>query len=174
VDYTIGGKTYGVYTHDWRVEPPSAWLALLAEREVAPEAQFAPPASKSEPLVVLSEPDFAGAVRAALRDYSNPDLLKTSPLVQSRVVTTHASPGAGRMERATALQTLIRQAAESLQHTPREAKLYRALYHTYLQPAATQEQAAEVLDLPFSTFRRHLKAGIDRVIEILWQQELGR
>lgn len=174
VDYTIGGKTYGVYTHDWRVEPPFAWLALLAEREVASEPQAVPPTSKSESLVVLSEPDFAGAVRAALHDYTHPDLLKTSPLVQSRMVKAQCTPGAGRTERAAALQNLIRQAAESLQSTPREAKLYRALYHTYLQPAATQEQAAEALDLPFSTFRRHLKSGIDRVTEILWQQEIGR
>jgi hypothetical protein len=174
VDYTLGGKTYGVYTHDWRVEPPSAWLAMLAEREVASESQSVPPASKSEPLVVLSQPDFAGALRAALHDYTHPDLLKTNPLVQSRMVTAHAGPEAGRMERVTALQTLIRHAAESLQSTPREAKFYRAIYHTYLQPVATQEKAAEVLDLPFSTFRRHLRSGIDRLTEILWQQELGR
>jgi hypothetical protein len=174
VDYVIGGRTYGVYTHDWRIEPPSAWLALLAEREMASGPQSVSQVSKSEPLVVLSQPDFAGALRAALHDYTHLDLLKSSPLVQSRMVTAHARPGADRMERANALQTLIRQAAESLQSTPREAKLYRALYHTYLQPAATQEQAAEVLDLPFSTFRRHLRAGIDRVIEILWQQEIGR
>ncbi|NJL21123.1 MAG: hypothetical protein HC895_10360 [Leptolyngbyaceae cyanobacterium SM1_3_5] len=43
-----------------------------------------------------------------------------------------------------------------------------------MQPAATQEKAAELLDLPFSTFRRHLKAGITRVTEILWFQETGR
>jgi len=27
-------------------------------------------------------------------------------------------------------------------------------------------------NLPFSTFRRHLKSGVERVIEILWQREL--
>jgi hypothetical protein len=67
---------------------------------------------------------------------------------------------------------LIKQATESLQATPREAKFYRALYHTYFQPAPTQEQAAELLDLPFSTYRRHLKSGIDRVVEVLWQKEI--
>ncbi|HEX7588747.1 MAG TPA: ATP-binding protein, partial [Anaerolineae bacterium] len=44
VDYTVGGKTYGVYGHDWRVEPPLAWLQLLAEREVAGGQPTAPPA----------------------------------------------------------------------------------------------------------------------------------
>jgi hypothetical protein len=60
-----------------------------------------------------------------------------------------------------------------LQVSPRGAKLYRALYHTYLQPAPTQEQAAELLDVPFSTYRRHLKMGVERVAELLWQQEIA-
>jgi hypothetical protein len=76
-------------------------------------------------------------------------------------------------ERITALQSLVREAAESLESSPRDAKCYRALYHTYLHPAATQEQAAEFLDLPFSTFRRHLKKGLTRVAEILWHREIS-
>lgn len=75
--------------------------------------------------------------------------------------------------RLTALQTLVRQAAESLQSSPRDEKLYRAVYSTYLNPAATQEQAAELLDLPFSTYRRHLKAGATRIAGILWQREIN-
>jgi hypothetical protein len=30
------------------------------------------------------------------------------------------------------------------------------------------------MDVPFSTFRRHLKSGVSRVCELLWQQEIGR
>ena len=81
--------------------------------------------------------------------------------------------GASESERITLLRTLIRAAADSLQDSPREAKFYRPLYYTYLQPAPTQEQAAELLDLPFSSFRRHLKSGVTRVTEILWAQEIG-
>jgi len=47
------------------------------------------------------------------------------------------------------------------------------LYHTCLHPAPTQEQAAELLDLPFSTYRRHLKTAIERVNDVLWQREIG-
>jgi len=57
---------------------------------------------------------------------------------------------------------------EALQHSPRQVKLYRALYHTYFQPVPRQERAAEVLDLPFSTFRRHLKAGVTQLTDMLW------
>jgi hypothetical protein len=57
--------------------------------------------------------------------------------------------------------------------TPRDEKLYRALHRTYLQPAATQELAAESLGLPFSTYRYHLTIAITRLTEWLWQRELS-
>ena len=71
------------------------------------------------------------------------------------------------------MQALIKEAAEALAASPRDVKLYRALHHTYFQPAPTQERAAELLDLPFSTYRRHLMAGITQVTEALWQREVG-
>ena len=43
---------------------------------------------------------------------------------------------------------------------------------TYLEPAATQELAAERLGLPFSSYRRHLTTGIARVTAALWNREL--
>jgi hypothetical protein len=170
-DFEVGGRRYGVYGHDWRVTPPAAWLALLAEREVgmAPTATPAP----AEPIIVLSESAFAAAVRDALRDFPRPDALRASPLLRSRLVVERAGPSGGGAERVAALQSLLKEAAETLQASPRDAKLYRALLHTYLQPAPTQEQAAEMLDLPFSTFRRHLKAGMERVVALLWQREIG-
>ena len=68
---------------------------------------------------------------------------------------------------------MVQQVTESLQSSPREQKLYLAVYRTYLNPAPTQEQAAELLNLPFSTYRRHLKTGMTRVAEILWHREIG-
>jgi hypothetical protein len=57
-------------------------------------------------------------------------------------------------------------------HRPR-GESYRALHRTYLDPAPSQERAAALLGLPFSTYRRHLKGGIMQVVEILWQREIG-
>jgi hypothetical protein len=170
-DYKVGDKTYGVYGHDWRAEPPLAWLQMLAEREVAtgPVAPPAPP----PPLVVLSETEFANAVLDALRDFMHPNELRDNVLLHSRLVTDRAGTQAAPDKRIATLQLLLQEATDALQRSPREAKLYRALFHTYFQPAPTQEQAAELLDLPFSTFRRHLKAGITRVTDILWQKEIG-
>ena len=172
-DFTCDGRHFGVYGHDWRVMPPVAWLALLAERELAfnPPIEALPPTA--ETLVILSQSEFEAAIRGALRDYHRPAMLAGSPLLRSRLVIEQAGAQSGTAQRAAALQAILKSAAESLQATPRETRLYRVLYHTYFQPALTQEQAAEILDLPFSTYRRQLKAGIQRVADILWQKEIG-
>ena len=108
-----------------------------------------------------------------MHDYARPDALQRNPLLRSGLVVKRVGVNARDLERITILQSLLQEAAETMQASPREIKHYRALYHTYLQPAPTQEQAAKMLDIPFSTFRRHLKAGVGRVSELLWQQEIG-
>ncbi|HWQ11189.1 MAG TPA: hypothetical protein VNL77_00230, partial [Roseiflexaceae bacterium] len=67
----------------------------------------------------------------------------------------------------------LREAAAALRANPRDAKLYRALHRTYFEPALSQEAAAELLSLPFSTYRRHLASGVRRLTDWLWQRELG-
>ena len=76
------------------------------------------------------------------------------------------------MTAAAPLDELLEQAVGALRADPRDAKLARALERTYLRPAPTQEAAAEVLGLPFSTYRRHLTRGVDRVVDWLWHREL--
>lgn len=173
IDYTVDGKSYGVYGHDWRIEPPLAWLQLLAEREVAGGAPVPLP-QPAQQLVALSQEEFTTAVRDALRDLPMVETLRKNPLLQTRIIAQRVNANASSIERAAALQSLLKQTIEAWQATPRDTKLYRALNITYLQPASTQEQAAEKLDLPFSTYRRHLKKGIERIVETLWQQEIGR
>jgi len=53
----------------------------------------------------------------------------------------------------------------------RDEKLYRVLDLTYLNPLPKQEAVADRLGLSLSTYRRHLRAGIRRVSDWLWQQE---
>jgi len=127
----------------------------------------------SEMSLTLDEPAFAAAVRDALRHLTSVDLLGRNPLVRSRMVTEQAGDEAGIEERVAALRTLVHEVVGSLGASPRRAKLQRALYHTYLEPAGSQERVAELLDLPFSTYRDHLKTGIQLVGEILRQRETG-
>ena len=170
-DFVVGDRRYAVFGHDWRVTPPPAWLDLLAERELSTGAPTARP--PAEPVIVLSDAGFAAAVREALRDYTDSAALTGNPLLRSRLVLAKAGGDAPAAARVAALRKLVRETAEGLQASPKLAKFYRAIYHTYLQPAATQEQAAEVLDLPFSTYRRHLRSGIEELTGRLWLRELG-
>jgi predicted DNA-binding protein (UPF0251 family) len=70
------------------------------------------------------------------------------------------------------LREIVTSAAVALGRDPREVRAFRAVDRTYLRPATTQERAAEVLGLPFSTYRRHLAEGVRRVAAVLWEQEL--
>lgn len=169
VDFVTNGRRFGVYGHDWRAAPPMAWLGLMAEREIA-TTPTAVPAEAAESYIVLSQSDFAAAVRSALRNFRDPSALRANPLLHSQLVT---GPGGHKGDKVIRLQSLLQETAASLQNTPRQLKFYMALHHTYFQPAATQEKAAELLNLPFSTYRRHLRTGIEYLTERLWQLELS-
>ena len=56
---------------------------------------------------------------------------------------------------------------------PQDAPLARVLDRTYRHGTLTQEAAAEVLDLPFSTYRRHLARALQRLADLLWAVEIG-
>ena len=73
---------------------------------------------------------------------------------------------------APALRALLEDAVTAATADPRDARLARALDRTYLRPAPTQEAAAELLGLPFSTYRGHLSRGLERVTDLLWEREL--
>ena len=170
-DYEVGGRRYGAFTHNWRAMPPTLWLEILAQKEVG--ATPTASASDGPATAALSEVEFAEGARDALRDLNRPQALRANRLLNARLVVDRSGPNAAEMDRVAALKGLIVQAIDALNSGPRDAKLYRALLHTYVKPAPTQEKAAELLDVPFSTYRRHLQAGIARVIEILWARELG-
>jgi hypothetical protein len=167
-DFHLDGRYCGVYGHDWRAEPSVTWLAMLAEKEVGSARGAAPPV-RAEPLIVLSEADFGEAIRRALHDFSRPAHLKSNPLLRSRLVAGFGD----EREPVAVLRGLLSETAATLHGNPRDEKLFRALERTYFKPASTQEAAAELLDLPFSTYRRHLTAGIQRLTELLWEQEIG-
>jgi hypothetical protein len=168
-DFDVGGRHYGVFAHDWRVQPVSAWEVAIAQQVPLTDVNpIQSQASLQPPLLVLSQPEFEEAVRQALRDYTRPDLLAANPLVRSRLLREMAK---GETAVST-LQALLREALATLTANPKDQKFHRALWHTYFKPAPTQERAAELLDLPFSTYRYHLAGGIKRVTNWLWQREL--
>ncbi|MBC8136585.1 MAG: ATP-binding protein [Fibrella sp.] len=185
-EFTLDGHHYGVFGHDWRSTPLMAWIARMAEKEIDADSVYhalrkadsearALPPTPAAPRLVLDATQFTTAVREALRDLNSPEQLGRNPLLRSRLV---ALPRYGTLSdteaHVAALRAVLQSAAESLNGpNPRRQRGYRAVYHTYLAPASTQEEAAQLLDLPFSTYRRHLAEGITAVTENLWQKEIG-
>jgi hypothetical protein len=172
-DFTVDERTFGVYGHDWRAVPPLIWLENMAKQELGILVETAGSETIQTPLIVFDESDFTAAVRDALRDYTNEVALRNNPLLQSRMVISAVGVETDTAGQVAQLRALLLEAAESMQSHPKQVKWHRALHHTYLQPAATQEQAAELLDLPFSTYRRHLRAAIQYVTEWLWAREVA-
>ncbi len=166
--FAIDGQSFGVFVHDWRVEPVLEWMNIMGERELLDEIVALENMPQTSQPVVLSEPEFAEAVRQALKEFRRPDLLAHNPLLRSRCLCdrSEAEPTPAQ------LQALLREGAERLAANAKTQKLHRVLWHTYFEPAPTQETAAELLDLPFSTYRYQLGKASEQIVGWLWQQEL--
>ena len=163
---TIGERRYSIYGIDWRRTPIDAWLELMAERELTGESGPIPPELQRP--APLGRARFDEAVRLALRDLSRPDRLSGNDLVGTRLVAADSrDPG-------SALRTSIVEAVAEIGGLGQNAPLGRVLDRTFVHAAPTQEAAAAVLDLPFSTYRRHLAKAIDELTDALWSIEIGR
>jgi hypothetical protein len=104
-------------------------------------------------------------VEARVRGRRPSEKLELNPLRRSRLFVNDPSPAR--------LQALLREALDDLKVVRRDEKFYRALLHTFFEPAATRELAAERLGLPFNTYRYQIGRGTERVVEWLWRRESG-
>ena len=173
-DFSVEGRSYGVFGHDWRRTPPLAWLELLGERELTDGVLSPPqePAEAGRPVRRLTEEDFAAAVKQTLTGLGRATGLRGSPLLDAPLVASRVPVDADDWARSEELRARIAAAAARLEASPRDRRGFRAVHHTYLQPAATQAAAAELLELPTTTYRRHLAWGIARIAELLRQEDL--
>ena len=170
LEVEFDGRRHVAYGNDWRRLPVGTWLDLMSEREHS-GGTGPPPASRLRP-PPLDRARFAAAVRSALPDLRRPDRLAASPLMGSSLAAPSmaasmaAEPGGASAER---LRATIEQAIGCLGDQPLEAVLRR----TFVRGAPTQEAAAEVLGLPFSTYRRHLAKALEQLTDVLWAVEIG-
>ncbi len=166
----IEGRTDTVFGHDWRTTPPAAWLETLIDR--IPQVGVSAPPEPVAPTVVLSESDFADAIRETLYQHARPHKLRNSPLLHSRLVNSTVASDADEDRRIESLCALVSEAARVLGESPREEPYFNAIHAACLKPAPTHALAAERIGVPFSTFRRHLGRGIDHVARELWLREI--
>lgn len=165
-DYEIEGRHYQVFAHDWRRTAPAEWLDRTFARDLGAPADASPAVDLE---AELSELEFADAVRCALRDLHSADRLSVNPLLRSHAVrgdNTADSPVA-------ALRELISRAASALKEDPRADGLYRVLDRTFLRPSGSQAQTAVLLNIHFNTYRRHRDRAVRRIVEWMWERELG-
>lgn len=160
VEVTVAGHLHVAYGMDWRRLPVEDWLDLMNEREHQ-GGTGPPPASALRP-PPLSRAAFGDAVRSALQNLNRPDRLAGCALVGSRL---GADAGEVRASVVTAIGRLA--------GTPKGDQLRAVLNRTFVRAAPNQEAAAEVLGLPFSTYRRHLGRAVEQVTELLWAMEIG-
>ncbi|WP_433193932.1 ATP-binding protein [Nocardia sp. CA-107356] len=160
---SVGAHRYALFAHDWRTQPPGPWLEEKSAAMLAGASMADGPVRGPTELVVLSRPEFDTAIRDALRTLRKPVALGDNPLNRSRLVT----------ESGKSLTEVLADAAQSLLAERGGEKLHRAVNVAYFKGAPTQEVAAELLGLPFSTYRRHLGTAVDRMSELLWHHELN-
>jgi hypothetical protein len=160
-EYTIGRTRYPVFAHDWRRTDVGEWLEILHARQEGAPARAADAAGNA----VLSEPQFAEAVRSALRDLHKPNLLRENPVLRSRVVRQNRRDG---MTLAETLRELLETAVSVL-----PPNLQVLTDRTFLHPVTTQERIAEGLHLSFNTYRRHRDRAVTNITEWLWAGETG-
>lgn len=172
LDFAVNGVPFGWYLHDWRVRPPLAWLDLLGKREVSTATEFEDETQQLQ-VVVLSETEFSESVSEALRYFHNSNQLLLNPLIRSKFVVQSSGSDATDAERASILKEKILTVLKSVEESPVDGKYHRVLYRTFINPVGSQEKTADFLNMSFSTYRRYLQAGAQRVAEMLWATELG-
>lgn len=161
-------KRQALFVHDWRVAPPERFLERMEQREVLGADAAPAPVPEAQPTAILSEKAFAEAVRDALRVFTRDDALSCNSLMETRAVR-HVPSG----EDPHPLRRALLLALASLETSGKDERAYAALKLTYIDPARTQEEAAELLGMSFSTYRRQLAAGVERMQRFLWQRELN-
>ncbi|MBV9566832.1 MAG: hypothetical protein JO172_01725 [Hyphomicrobiales bacterium] len=113
-----------------------------------------------------ARPEFAAALKAALRNYGRPDLLAENTLLRSHLFAQSDCVGVPE------LKQLLSKAVETLFASPRDEKLRRVIELTYFRPAPKQEATAERLGMAFGTYRRHLTTALFRLTKWLFEREL--
>ncbi len=152
----VGTHTYGLFSNDWRQVPVETWLRHLITATEVP-APSGPSA--------FSRPVFDQAVREALSHWRDTKAFTACALMRARLAADLGDP-------AEELRALLRRAVDDLGADPRGVRAREALTAGYFSGAPTQEAAARRLGLPYGTYRRHVRQGLDLLCAALWHREL--
>ncbi|GAA1945292.1 ATP-binding protein [Amycolatopsis minnesotensis] len=147
----LGDQRWGVVVHDWRGIPLTQWLERIS---VAFGWTNSPGHGSGTP-PALARPAFDEAVKQALLDWHDDGAIAANPLTRTY--------GDGDALRAAVT-------AAALREDPRYVKHQRVVRATYFDRRTTQEAAAARLGLPYGTYRRHLRTGVQQLCDALWNR----
>lgn len=126
---------------------------------------IASPATITPPIVAeLERTVFEQAVRVALRNLHRADRLASGRFSECALVADAA-------DRPASIRTVLRDACASLGDSGDDARHVLLLQRTFLDVPTKQLAVALDLGMAYSTYRRHLKVAVERVVESLWKQE---
>lgn len=154
------------YGMDWRRIDVTVWLDVMAERELTGDTGPMPASLLRPP--PLARDTFDQAVRDALGQLRSPDRLADSALMGTQIAS---DGGRADVER---LQDTIRWAIDEVGSIEANDELRRVLDRTFLHGTPSQEAAAELLSMSYSTYRRRLAKAIEALTDVLWAVEIGR
>jgi len=166
-EHTVGDARFFLVGHDWRQEPPVAWLSHLADRVTTGQ----PPAGSHQPQAVFRpRHEFHQAVRAALRAFlegEHPVTLVDSPLMTA---------GDSGSPAETPVAERIHGAILDLEHDPEPtaAAAGQLLHATYLRGERSQSRVAEALGMAYGTYRRRLRSAQAILSDRLLRQDRRR
>jgi energy-coupling factor transporter ATP-binding protein EcfA2 len=169
LDHELNQQQYGWYIHDWRQRTPVAWLELMGKREINEEETSDLQVTSVAP--ELTEQKFIDAVHDALKQINNPKKIIGNALLKSHFVQKANEDEPTGLNLALTLADKLTKAIASLENSPKDETLHRVLYRTFINPVGSQEQTADFLYMSFSTYRRQVKKGVERVADILWLEE---
>ncbi|OJF10199.1 AAA family ATPase [Couchioplanes caeruleus] len=152
----VGDRTYALFVNDWRQVPFETWLHHVINETDVP-APAAPSGTTREA--------FDQAVREALQHWRSPRAFAVVDLLKTRLV-------ADSTDAVEDLRALVQRAVDEVGRHAKGVKAHEALVATYFSGAPTQEAAARRAGMAFSTYRRHLRQGLDDVCAALWDVEL--
>lgn len=173
LDYETGGKSFGIFMHDWRKTAPAAWLELVGQRDAGEKTQPLADAPQMQ-MMILSEDEFAASVYEALKEYQSDKKLAANPLIRSKLVMGNADGHTDIQILLAALKDCIAEACDSIKDSPKEEKFFRVIFRTFINPVGPQEAVADYLNIPFSTYRRYLRKAVNMVTAHMWTRELER
>lgn len=169
LNHELNEQCYGWYMHDWRKRAPLAWLELMGKREINEEDTSTIQTQATE--TGYTEQNFTDAIYEALKQLNNPKKIIGNPLLNARFVQRVNEEEPTAINLALALADKLTRSIASLENSPKDEALHRVLYRTFINPVGSQEQTADFLYMSFSTYRRQVKKGVERIADMLWLEE---